>query len=504
MQKNNYIVESMYAKYTDRTNVQKKKLNESAQDMWVLVPTQNRYDDPIDVMKFAKKYGVFDSMSKAFDKAEELAPDRWDAFVPIRLSESLTEARNPEGKPLSELTPKERAKWKKEKEELRKKWGDDYKYDTSDSVDLGGAPIANWPPKRKSLSKLTPKERAKWEKDMEEIKKSDDYKQGRVDDRVDLGGAPLAEARNPENDEVNAALRKWADGGKLTGKEKAMIKDRNITLPNRRMGEPVRGADNRWMYRHQMQTAHPDADLANALEKPRLADDDREQSVFYGETNYIPKPKYITPPQAYHNKLARGSESQSGKMSYNQFKSLQPYTKEKISINDAKEDARLAQQAMDWEDERLAYAKDGMAYAQKRIKEIQDNKKSQQKYIDNRNNPKDDIAYAQRRIKDIQDNKKRYQKYIDDKNNEKKSIVDQAREKHANRNKNESLSLKEGFNYDDLTEILYWCEKMCDKVGWWSSSDPAGLFLDRIFPYLNETQIQYAISDIEDDANNEE
>ena len=402
MQKNNYIVESMYAKYTGRTNVQKKKLNESAQDMWVLVPTQNRYDDPIDVKKFAKEYGIFDSMSKAFDKAEELAPDRWDAFVPIRLSESLTEARN------------------------------------------------------------------------------------------------------PENDEVNAALRKWADGGKLTGKEKAMIKDRNITLPNRRMGEPVRGADNRWMYRHQMQTAHPDADLANALEKPRLADDDREQSVFYGETNYIPKPKYITPPQAYHNKLARGSESQSGKMSYNQFKSLQPYTKEKISINDAKEDARLAQQAMDWEDERLAYAKDGMAYAQKRIKEIQDNKKSQQKYIDNRNNPKDDIAYAQRRIKDIQDNKKRYQKYIDDKNNEKKSIVDQAREKHANRNKNESLSLKEGFNYDDLTEILYWCEKMCDKVGWWSSSDPAGLFLDRIFPYLNETQIQYAISDIEDDANNEE
>lgn len=96
MQKNNYIVESMYAKYTGRTNVQKKKLNESAQDMWVLVPTQNRYDDPIDVKKFAKEYGIFDSMSKAFDKAEELAPDRWDAFVPIRLSESLTEARNPE------------------------------------------------------------------------------------------------------------------------------------------------------------------------------------------------------------------------------------------------------------------------------------------------------------------------------------------------------------------------------------------------------------------------
>lgn len=96
MQKKNYIVESMYAKYTDKVNTQQKKLNESAQDMWVLVPTQNRYDDPIDVKKFAKEYGIFDSMSKAFDKAEELAPDRWDAFVPVRLSESFTEARNPE------------------------------------------------------------------------------------------------------------------------------------------------------------------------------------------------------------------------------------------------------------------------------------------------------------------------------------------------------------------------------------------------------------------------
>ena len=81
---------------------------------------------------------------------------------------------------------------------------------------------------------------------------------------------------------------------------------------------------------------------------------------------------------------------------------------------------------------------------------------------------------------------------------------DSIKAKQAAKKKNESLSLKEELNYDDLTEILYWCEKMCDKVGWWSSSDPAGLFLDRIFPYLNETQIQYAISDIKVDANNDD
>ena len=32
MQKKNYIVESIYAKYTNGVNIQKKKLNESAQD----------------------------------------------------------------------------------------------------------------------------------------------------------------------------------------------------------------------------------------------------------------------------------------------------------------------------------------------------------------------------------------------------------------------------------------------------------------------------------------
>ena len=436
MQKNNYIVESMYAKYTGRTNVQKKKLNESAQDMWVLVPTQNRYDDPIDVMKFAKKYGVFDSMSKAFDKAEELAPDRWDAFVPIRLSESLTEARNPEGKPLSELTPKERAKWKKEKEELRKKWGDDYKYDTSDSVDLGGAPIANWPPKRKSLSKLTPKERAKWEKDMEEIKKSDDYKQGRVDDRVDLGGAPLAEARNPENDEVNATIRKWADNGRLSKKDKEIL-DKNglFTKPAYRWQSDGRtkamssATTHNQLTKRDIKNTHPDYDLAGKLKKKKLDSEDIEDNLSRQawQRNMLS-----------HDDYREQRKDDDYKVSGNQLKSLQPYAKEKHDIKRAKEERDY--------------------YSQK-VKSAEDR-----------------LSNIRNSVKDKRDAKK----------------------------KNESLSLKEGLNYDDLTEILYWCEKMCDKVGWWSSSDPAGLFLDRIFPYLNETQIQYAILDIKDDANNEE
>ena len=69
-----------------QSNSRKRKLTE---DYYILIPTENRYDEPIDVMKFAKKYGVFKTSDEAMDKMNELAPDRWDAFITYRLEESM-------------------------------------------------------------------------------------------------------------------------------------------------------------------------------------------------------------------------------------------------------------------------------------------------------------------------------------------------------------------------------------------------------------------------------
>ena len=358
MQKKNYIVESMYAKYTDSADVQKKKLNESAQDMWVLVPTQNRYDDPIDVMKFAKKYGVFDSMSKAFDKAEELAPDRWDAFVPVKLSKSLTEARN------------------------------------------------------------------------------------------------------PENDEINAALRKWANDGNLTAKEKALIKDRGITLPNRRS----RGYKSSILGKNRaivnnakdwVKNAHPDTDFANALEKPRLGDGDVER--------YVGSPsKWWYDRYSYASKVASRNPDGS-RMSDNQFKSLQPYADEKRSISFSNNDIEREKRDLDWVNRDIEREKDKMAIAQANIK---------------------------RREKD----KNRVQNRIDDINNKKKSIVDQAKAKHTDKKKNESLSLNEssGTEYEiyfsDLTP-----EAQADLLEFVGISSPKELNWDvypiaMLFDYSDELE----------------
>lgn len=72
------------------------KFEENLDSMWIIIPTERRYDDLTadDYFKFAKKYGTFNNQKDCFDKIEELAPDRWDAFIPMKLegvNESLTE-----------------------------------------------------------------------------------------------------------------------------------------------------------------------------------------------------------------------------------------------------------------------------------------------------------------------------------------------------------------------------------------------------------------------------
>lgn len=57
------------------------------EDYWLIIPSENRYDEPIDIFKFARKYGVFTSQADADAEIERLAPDRWDAFITYRLIE---------------------------------------------------------------------------------------------------------------------------------------------------------------------------------------------------------------------------------------------------------------------------------------------------------------------------------------------------------------------------------------------------------------------------------
>ena len=66
-----------------------ESLNESYDSMWIIIPVERRYDElsPSDYLKYAKKYGTFDNQKDCWDKIDQLAPDRWDAFIPFKLGE---------------------------------------------------------------------------------------------------------------------------------------------------------------------------------------------------------------------------------------------------------------------------------------------------------------------------------------------------------------------------------------------------------------------------------
>ena len=71
------------------------EFEEDLNSMWIIIPTERRYDDLTadDYFKFAKEYGTFNNQKDCFDKIEELAPDRWDAFIPMKL-EGVNESLN--------------------------------------------------------------------------------------------------------------------------------------------------------------------------------------------------------------------------------------------------------------------------------------------------------------------------------------------------------------------------------------------------------------------------
>ena len=71
------------------------RITESLDSMWIIIPTERRYDDltASDYDEFINKYGTFNNQKDCFDKIEELAPNRWDAFIPMRL-EGVNESLN--------------------------------------------------------------------------------------------------------------------------------------------------------------------------------------------------------------------------------------------------------------------------------------------------------------------------------------------------------------------------------------------------------------------------
>ncbi|MBQ6631064.1 MAG: hypothetical protein IJH55_02885 [Romboutsia sp.] len=86
-------VKELYKVFIENDN---SFLNESYDSMWIIIPTERRYDNltSTDYDEFIKKYGTFNSRKECFDKIDELAPDRWDAFIPMRIdgvNESLNE-----------------------------------------------------------------------------------------------------------------------------------------------------------------------------------------------------------------------------------------------------------------------------------------------------------------------------------------------------------------------------------------------------------------------------
>lgn len=158
----------------------------------------------------------------------------------------------------------------------------------------------------------------------------------------------LTEARNPENDEVNAAIRRYLASEKdyIPKKDKDLFdkygivpgklgrgknKEKYMDGPNGDMA--VDGID-----------YHPDYDIANSITKQKLDNRDKEVST--------------KDMMSWYDLFGDGpkvSDNDTSKMSSNQFKSLQPYAQEKELIRDTR---RRKNRALQDEEERIKAAKE--------------------------------------------------------------------------------------------------------------------------------------------------
>lgn len=160
----------------------------------------------------------------------------------------------------------------------------------------------------------------------------------------------LTEARNPENDEVNAAIRRYlaSDKAYIPKKDRDLFDKYGITPDKfpRSLGSRkyIQGSNGDVIGQDLPLNVHPDYDLANAVTKQKLDKGDREVSTkdmmgWYDLFDDGPKV----------------SDNDTSKMSSNQFKSLQPYAQEKELIRDTR---RRKNRALQDEEERIKAAKE--------------------------------------------------------------------------------------------------------------------------------------------------
>lgn len=177
-----------------------------------------------------------------------------------------------------------------------------------------------------------------------------------TDRLYDMGGIEqngkrriLTEARNPENDEVNAVIRKWANSSRnrLSKRDQKILADNGISLedmtgeyqkkelsgPGRSTG--VSGSYPQVLSKEEVKSYHPDADLLGVLSKDR----DREE-VEYDYPDYKHGDHRMTDSDKSHW-LTSGKTKKGAKVKMptkSQMDALQPYRKEKDELKRAKKE----------------------------------------------------------------------------------------------------------------------------------------------------------------------
>lgn len=170
----------------------------------------------------------------------------------------------------------------------------------------------------------------------------------------------LTEARNPENDEVNDAIRRYlaSDKAYIPKKDRDLFDKYGISPGKfkRQLGRYMDGPNGGVISADSVDMVHPDYDLAGDLTKKKLDKGDKE----YTTKDWM---KWVDP---YGDSPV--SDNDESRMSSNQFDSLQPYWQEKTAIKDA---GRRRKRALQDEEERIQSIKDD---TQRTLKYIDDDK----------------------------------------------------------------------------------------------------------------------------------
>ncbi len=194
-----------------------------------------------------------------------------------------------------------------------------------------------------------------------------------IESMLNLNGK-IDEARNPENDEVNATIRKWANNDRLSKKDKEILDKNGLFTKSTYKYWPSDGrtkamtskATRKQLTKDDINNTHPDYDLTGKLNKKELDRGDVEDDLYTTRTrsgvarNYEPDR-----PFGYdydYDRILRDTSRKDAnyKVSVNQLRSLQPYTDEKQEIRSARKDRDYAAQKLKSAEDRLSGIKNSV------------------------------------------------------------------------------------------------------------------------------------------------